>query len=76
MKEALRQANVDTSEVCRLIDRWIFNERDRAMLKRRLVDGIRFEALSEEFGLSVRHAKTIVYRGEQIVIEKAKPWTL
>lgn len=48
-----------------LIDKWIFNERDRAILKRRLLDGIRYEPLAEEFGLSVQRVKTIVYRGTE-----------
>lgn len=45
-----------------LIDRWIFNQRDRAIIKRRLLDGICFEPLAEEFNLSVRQIQTIVYR--------------
>lgn len=48
-----------------LIDEWIFNERDRKILKRRLLDGIKYEPLAEEFGLSVRQTKTIVYKGVQ-----------
>lgn len=47
-----------------LIEEWIFNERDRAVLKRRLLDGIGFEQLSDEFGLSVRQTKNIVYKGK------------
>ena len=35
-------------------------ERNRAILKRRFVDGICFEPLAEEFGLSVRQTKNIV----------------
>lgn len=46
-----------------LIDEWIFSERDRELLKRRLLDGIVYEALAEEFQLSVRQTKTIVRRG-------------
>lgn len=46
----------------RLIDDWIFSQRDRAILKRRLFDGIVYEVLAEEFGLSVRQTKTIVYK--------------
>lgn len=56
---------VSTSYVSRLIDEWIFNERNRAILKRRLIDGIKFEKLAEEFDLSVRQTKNIVYRGEK-----------
>lgn len=45
-----------------LIDDWIFNERDRAILKRRLLDGVCFEPLAEEFHLSVQRTKAIVYK--------------
>lgn len=48
-----------------LIDEWIFSERDRAILKRRLLDGICFEPLSEEFDLSVQQTKTIVYKSQK-----------
>lgn len=34
------------------IDRWIKSDRDRAMLKRRLIDGRTFDELSAEFDLS------------------------
>lgn len=47
-----------------LIDRWIFNERDRAIIKRRLLDGICFEPLAEEFNLSVRQVQKIVYKAQ------------
>ena len=49
------------------IDEFIRSERDRAILKRRLIDGITFEKLAEEFDLSVRQVKTIVYRGREKV---------
>lgn len=52
------------AEIAFLIDDWIRSERDRAILKRRLLDGIRYEALAEEFDLSVRHVKTIVYKSQ------------
>lgn len=46
------------------IDEWIFNERNRAILKRRLLDGVTFERLAEEFDLSTQQVKTIVYKGQ------------
>lgn len=52
------------SEVEHLIDEWIFNERDRSILKRRLLDGICYEPLAEEFDLSVRQVKNIVRKSE------------
>lgn len=53
------------SEIISLIDEHIHNQRNRDLLKRRLVDGICFEPLSEEFDLSVRQVKTIVYREQE-----------
>ena len=55
------------SQMKALIDEWIHSERDRAILHRRLVDGISFERLAEEFDLSVRYTKTVVYKNEQIL---------
>ena len=52
------------STVSAAIDEWIFNERDRAILKRRLLDGICYEPLAEEFGLSVDRIKRIVYKSQ------------
>lgn len=50
------------SQIEHLIDEWIFSERDRAILKRRMLDGIYYDALAEEFDLSVRQIKKIVYK--------------
>ena len=58
--------NIDLSrtEWERLIDEWIFNERDRAILKRRLLDGKTFEQLAEEFDLSTQNIQRIVYKSQ------------
>ena len=48
-----------------LIDQWIFSERDRAILKRRLLDGICYQPLAEEFGLSIQRTKAIVYKSQE-----------
>lgn len=64
--------NVSKSELDSLISEWIIGknaERDRAILRRRLFDGITFERLSEEFGLSVRQTKAIVYKCEEKVFK-------
>lgn len=52
------------SEIAALIDEWIFSERDRAMLKRRLLDGICFEPLAEEFDMSPRQVRNIVKKAQ------------
>ena len=61
------------SEISALIDEWIFSERDRKILKRRLLDGICFEPLAEEFDLSVRQVKNIVYKSEDRLFKHVKP---
>lgn len=50
------------SQISSVIDEHIHSERDRSILKRRLIDGICYEPLSEEFGMSVRQIKNIVYK--------------
>ena len=63
---------ISKSELDSLIEEWIIGknaERDRAILRRRLFDGITFEKLSEEFGLSVRQTKAIVYKCEEKVFK-------
>lgn len=52
------------NEIEYLIDQYIHNERNRAILKRRLLDGICYEPLAEEFDLSVRQVKNIVYKAQ------------
>jgi hypothetical protein len=53
----------------KLIDQWIFNEKHRAIVKRRLLDGICFEPLAEEFDMSDRQVKTIVYKATQKLLK-------
>lgn len=56
--------DITNSEIEPLIDEWIHSERDRKILKRRLIDGICYEPLAWEFDMSVRQMKNIVYRAE------------
>lgn len=42
------------SSVARVIDEYIHSERDRAIIKRRLIDGVSIERLAEEFDRSPR----------------------
>lgn len=52
------------SEISNAIDEWIFKERDRNILKRRLLDQVTYDKLAEEFDMSVRQIKNIVYKSE------------
>jgi hypothetical protein len=62
--------DIPRSEWERLIDEWIFCERDRAILRRRILDGICFEPLAEEFDMSVRQMKNIVYKAQDRLFAK------
>ncbi len=64
--------DLSRSELSNLIDEWIFNERDRAILKRRLLDGIYYEPLAEEFDMSVRQIKNIIYKNQEKLFKKIK----
>lgn len=59
-------ADCSNDDIINLIDSHINGrnaERNRKILKRRLIDGLCYEPLSEEFDLSVRQTQNIVYNG-------------
>jgi DNA-directed RNA polymerase specialized sigma24 family protein len=58
------------SQIEHMIDEWIHSERDRAILKRRLIDGLTYERLAEEFDISVRQAKRIIYKSEELLFKR------
>ncbi len=53
-----------------LIDEWIFNERDRNIMKRKILDGITYEKLAEEFDMSVRGIAHVIERNRKIILSK------
>lgn len=60
------------SQIRDLIREHIHSERDRKILYRRLVDGICFEPLAEEFDLSVSQTKRIIRKNTEILFRKMK----
>ena len=60
------------SQISKLIDEHVHSERDRKILKRRFIDGVIFDNLAEEFDLSVRQVKNIVYKSEKLFIKYLK----
>ena len=60
------------SDIAAIIDEYVHDQKHRAILKRRYIDGVCYEPLSEEFGLSVRQAKNIIYKYENIILDKIK----
>lgn len=61
--------DISNQELEQLIDSWIKSERDRYILKRRLIDGICYEALGEEVGLTYDRIKQIVYKQQNILFK-------
>lgn len=55
------------SQIRELISEYIHSERDRGILERRLIDGITFERLAEEFEMSPKAVRVIVRKQEQIL---------
>ena len=51
---------ISNTNLSNIIDDWIKNERDRQIMKRRLIDGITIERLAEEFELSVTQLNRIL----------------
>lgn len=67
--------NLTASEINRRISELIVGrhaERNRKILRRRLIDGICYEPLAEEFDMSVRQIKNIVYAGENKIFSKER----
>jgi len=58
------------SQIRELIAELIHNERNRNILCRRLIDGITFERLAEEFDMSPRQIREIVHREERNLFRK------
>ena len=52
--------NYTNSRIRELIAEYIHSERDRKILERRLIDGLTFERLAEEFDMSVSQMKRII----------------
>ena len=67
-----RFTNISNTELAEYIENWVRGERDRQIMKRRLIDCICFEPLAEEFNLTVDRVKQIVYKWQK-VLEKQVP---
>ena len=55
------------SQISLIIHEYIHSERDRKIICRRLIDGITYEKLAEEFNLSPRQVKNIVYKCNAVI---------
>lgn len=60
--------NLSRTEIENLISEWVtgrYAERDRFIMKRRLIDGRTYEQLAEEFDMSVRQIQNIIYKRQE-----------
>lgn len=64
--------DLSRNEIENLISQWVFNERNRKILHRRLIDGVRFDDLAEEFDLSVTQTKNIVYKNRSRILQHVR----
>lgn len=66
-----KEHGLSRSQITELTDEWILNARDRNIVKRRLIDGITYEELAEEFHLSVQRVKEIVGKALTVILAHA-----
>ena len=67
--------DLSNSELATLIDEWVRGlhaERNREMLKDRLINGMLYELLAEKYNLSVRATQNIVYRASEQLFRHIK----
>ena len=65
----MNNIDLSRSEWENLINEWIFSERDRNIIKRRLLDGLTYKELQEEFNLSIDRLKRIIYKGQNKIFK-------
>jgi DNA-directed RNA polymerase specialized sigma subunit len=68
----MNTVDLSRSEWEHLIDEWILSEKDRAIIKRRLLDGLTFEQLANEFNYSTQNIQRIIYKGTAKLFKKIK----
>lgn len=64
--------NLSRSEWEKLIDEYVIgrnSERNRQILKRRLLDGLTYERLAEEFDMSIQNVCSIIYKCQDKVFK-------
>ena len=68
----MRLDDLSRKEIEELVEQWVHNERNRKIIYRRLIDGVRFDDLAGEFDLSVTQIKNIVYKGRSKILQHVK----
>ena len=66
--------NIPNNQLIEIIENWIKSERDRNLMKRRLIDGISLERLAEEFELSPKQAYRITNKYYDFLYDLCTEW--
>lgn len=66
------ECNLDRYQWEDLIDRWIFDEEHRAMLKRNLLDGRTYEQIAEQFDCSRDKVARLIPKLQNKIFKKIK----
>lgn len=61
------------SQIRNIIAEYIHSERGRKLMERRLIDGITYERLAEEFDVSVSQVKRIVQKNSEEIFRHIPP---
>ena len=69
MRKNIDEYALPRSKWIEIINEWVFDERDRQILIRKLLDGVSFERLAEEVDMSERQIKNIVYKHIEKIIK-------
>lgn len=72
MKYTKHKIDDSVENITRAIDNYIVGfkaHRNRCILKSRLIEGMTFEELAEEYDMSVRQVKKIVYDLELVICQ-------
>ena len=62
-------SDYSNEDVASAIDQWVKNEKYRAIAKRRLIDGIGYEYIAEEFEYSRTQIINIIRKCEYIILD-------
>lgn len=64
---------ISNAEIREIIDNYVRGrnaERNRELLKRRIIDGVALEKLAEEFALSVTQVKDIIHKNLPLIQDR------
>ena len=68
----MKYDELSNSELASFIDEWVRKERDREMLKDRLINGMLYEPLAEKYNLSVRYTQQVIYKASEQLFKHVK----